>query len=77
MRSITFDCWTNQTAKEKTLTGIYYNTLIKQDHYKTLQETFCYSRRFVKETFCLGDVVCIDVLYGHVLSRRRFVCAPI
>jgi hypothetical protein len=39
-------------------------------------ETFCYRRRSVTETFCYGDV-----LYGDVLSRRRFVwrrfvCAP-
>jgi hypothetical protein len=48
---------------------------------------FLKRRRFVKETFCYGDVVlqetlCYeDVLYGDVLSRRRFVrrrfvCAP-
>jgi hypothetical protein len=41
-----------------------------------LQETLCYRRRFVTETFCYGDV-----LYGDVLPRRRFVwrrfvCAP-
>jgi hypothetical protein len=37
-----------------------------------VEETFCVRRRFVKETFCYGDVVCRDVLYGDVLSRRRF-----
>jgi hypothetical protein len=41
-----------------------------------VKETLCYRRRSVTETFCYGDV-----LYGDVLSRRRFVwrrfvCAP-
>jgi hypothetical protein len=42
-----------------------------------VSETFCYRRSSVTETFCYGDV-----LYGDVLSRRRFVwrrfvCAPL
>jgi hypothetical protein len=37
-----------------------YYSSVYQDYYKTVQETFC------------GG----DVLYGVVLSRRRFVCAP-
>jgi hypothetical protein len=42
-----------------------------------VEETFCYRRSSLKEMFCQGDVVCIDVLYGDVLSRTRFLCAPI
>jgi hypothetical protein len=39
-------------------------------------ETFCFGDVLLQETFCYGDV-----LYGDVLSRRRFVrrrlvCAP-
>jgi hypothetical protein len=36
--------------------------------YFLLQETFCYRRRFVKETFCSGDV-----LLRRRFVRRRFV----
>jgi hypothetical protein len=59
----------NQTTKEKILSSNY---LIK-----SAQETFCYGDVLFQETFRYGDVVCIDVMYGDVLSRRRFVCAPI
>jgi hypothetical protein len=47
---------------------IYIYILLRR---RFVPETFCYRRRSVTEAFCFGDV-----LYGDVLSRRRFVCAP-
>jgi hypothetical protein len=40
---------------------------------------FCYLDVLLQETFFYGDVLCIDFLYGDVLSRRRLVpvCAPV
>jgi hypothetical protein len=47
-------------------------------------ETVCPGDVLLQETFCNGDVLLrtVDVLYGDVLSRRRFVrrrfvCAPV
>jgi hypothetical protein len=31
----------------------------------------------LRRRFLTGDIVSVDVFYGDVLSRRRFVCAPI
>jgi hypothetical protein len=39
-------------------------------------ETFCYRRRSVTETFCYGDVLYGDVLSRRRFVRKRFVCAP-
>jgi hypothetical protein len=63
----------NETTQRRKFNG---------NHFFNNQEQKCPGDVLLQETFCIGDVVCIDVLvrrhcvYGDVLSRRRFVCVP-
>jgi hypothetical protein len=54
---LTLTAGPNQTAKEKTLSGgdiiqQFIRTFTKLPMRHIVAETFCYRRRFVKETFC-------------------------